>query len=180
MEAVRRHWRRHTILRSRLDDRAIRVNVSSLTESERSVAHALMSLQEESTFALSHLVKSNGSKTSQAVKAIIRHANHNTIESKKHAARSPRAKRCNEKKAGLDTALTLVKLSGQSRAESKAGLALLCLRRDSNHTVVHKRPGGNWLAQLALRKKRSDEQWLALEKFRHQFPAVLRTSIRKV
>lgn len=153
---------------------------TGLTNNDLAAAHALMDLRQKSTLAFKGLMNGHERRTNRAVRSIIRHSYHNRIGRKKSNNDSKSNHQIAAKKAGLTAALALVKLSGQSRVESKAGLALLHLHSESKLAVTRAQRDQVSLARIAVEKARATEKWLALRKFRCQFPAVLRTSIRTV
>ena len=80
-----------------------------------------------------------------------------------------------EVKRKRSAALSLIKLSGQSRTPTKAALTLLKLRLESARTLRAQQQLVP-LARFALEKKHAADQFLALKDFRARFPDAFRAS----
>lgn len=152
---------------------------SNVTQEDLEAAQTLLKLHRDGVFAIRRLINRHNGKIGRAVTTLIQHSIQHPLDSAKSAQEVDRDQRARLKKNELSAALTLVKLSGQSRAESKAGLALLCLRRECIVTLALKQQKRIPLARLAIERRNAAERFLALKRFREQYPAVLRTSRRK-
>lgn len=155
-----------------------------VAQEDTEAAKALLELNREGVFALRRHLNRHDGKLVPAVKALMQHAVERPLESTQTQADIAKDESNRLRKHDLDAALTLIKLSGQSRADSKAGLALLRLRRECSAVLAweqQKRAEQKErapLAQLAEEKKDATERFLAFKKFHEQYPAVLRTSRR--
>ena len=147
----------------------------SITEEDHNAASALLDLHQDGVRALRRFVNRHHGKLFSSVKSLMQHARRHPFGTLKSAEALGQDERKRLKKQDLDAALTMIKLSGQSRAESKASLALLSLRRESLVTLAQEHQNRPRLARLAIEKKNAAERFLALKKFREDYPAVLST-----
>ena len=150
-----------------------------ITNEDLDAAQTLLKLHRDGAFTLRRLVNRHNGEIGHAVSSLLQHAIQHPLESSNVAEEGNVSARDRSRKDDLSAALTLVKLSGRSRTTSKAALALLGLRRDCIVVLLRERQNRIPLALSAVNKRNAAEQFLALKRFREQYPAVLRTSRKR-
>lgn len=145
-------------------------------------AKALIKLHEEGIVVRRRLLNRHCGQILPTVNELITRAVQCPQEAVHPSEMTKREKLQRQRKDELDAALSLIKLSGQSRTESKAALALLNLRRESAMVLdkERQRRAVKLRDRSEMRRKQKErEKASAYRKFHEQYPAVLGTTSRR-
>ena len=163
---------------------------TGLTPADWDAACTLVNIRRESQrVAYGYIQRANGNML-EAGKALMRDTNNMTLFSKPaepaKLAKAPEKrvfiKGEQEFRDKIDAALTMIKLSGQSRTESRAAIALVRLQAEAK-IALHKKDCKGCQrkdmiahAKRAIDKMEPADQMRALAQFRKQYPDELRAS----
>ena len=160
-------------------------HTTALNQEDYAAAQILHKLRGESFVALyDHLKRYNGSLF-DANRALRQYAAAHPLAPRPLESTTPiRNVRAltpyeQKKKDELDAAMALLKLSGQSRSDTRAALALMMLKQESKNVLQNERQRQEEmisLAEVAVKKKSAADQFLALRQFRAQYPEGLRAT----